>query len=681
MSITIAWVPISFPSQREKSALDFSLWEEVFHILQSNQDEVDIFDVELPEYIFLSDEWVFIDTQKLSHSIKMKQFLDVFFSSGYYFFDTQYQNLLDILYDKKTLSSSWNHKMKIAQSIRKIQPERIHLYTSWKIDYDKVDFLFDPNLIWPEAKFQKNYSFDELIACLWGNKIKFWLLKSEFLSGIQSTTPLKITIAKPEHPIAGKDAIKELCSQQVILDLSPYEDENGRINYKKLKNKIPQIWAWKVLYRKIPLQSWQDGIDIYGNKIPHKQAKDIDLEKFLWEWVCIEMRDGFETIVSEVQWFLVQEKWNKISVKEKMPPYKGDIDSSTWNLEIQWFDFILQWNIQEFFSLTGNSLFVFWNIYWKLHSKGGKVEIYWNISWSGKENENGKIYNDQGSIKMVWKLISRWELIARYGTIDTSEVKMIEMTRIEAKEIIGNHFCNCILVGETIQAKSIKNCIVIWKKVQIDFLHNDQKQYANNEIILVIEWNIDEWKERISQIDMQSIQIKQQIHTLEESLKKIEESLKKIGIAFDFDDKNIFDNQTKKYLQDYEKNEFKLKDKAYILNLDAKQKNNLAHFLYLINHIKQYNTVFHQIQKLQQNYWEWEKEKSKILDQIQNIQNNAWCSIGCIEDTLSIKQVYDAVINIVEVDLNHILSVLTMNTTLKEIYKTSWNQEKYELIF
>lgn len=643
----------------------------------------DTVDYVLPHFIDIADDGLYLNFQKISWSSEFKNFVDEIFMFGYYFEKVDYQKILSFAYDDNSFIKPEGLKIKIATKIKKINPDRIKLYKNFRISRWQVDFIFDRTPFLHNDENLENFNFDELISVLWSNWIKYWLLEDEILKAIHSNESIKLIIAKDKLPIDGKDSSKEMVDSHMIMDLSPVERENGLINYRQLKNKIPQVEAKVILYKKIPIQVGQDGVDICWNILQQKHLKDFDLSYLAWEWTYVTVIEWVECLCSSIKWYLLEDrKTKRLSVKEKIPPLKSDINTSTGNLEILGYEFELIGNIIKWFNLTGNFLNIRWDVHGLALSKGWYISINGNIVWVWGDNYYGVdawyVENEEWDIKIAGNLVSRAEIVSRKWKIDVNWVKIIELSRLIWNDIDWYFIRDSIIIGNNIKFKKARNCIFIGTNIEVWEIIYDDKQYWTNEITIVTKWNIVKMKKEIKDYEWKESLKQKEIDTLIALNKIIVEFFTKVGLQLDVSDKDIFDTQTKVYLERYKIIAPKLKDKSYILSLDDTKKRQLAHFILLVNNINEYNARFIEIKNLQDaKRWIWE-EKQKIENIITEISSLLSCNIWIIGDVLIVKSVeLEYSFNFLDVELDKLLKLLSNNLSLKQVFRTGWNKESY----
>lgn len=636
----------------------------------------------LPQFIEAWINWLSLDFQKITSNIEFKNFVETIFQSGYYFEEVDYKKLLAFSYDDGTYLKPESLKQKFAQKIKKMNPERVKLYKNFRIQKWQAEFMFDKSIFLQNEEKLENFNFDELVSVLWVHGIKYWLIKDDIIKAMNAKESYQFIIAKELIPIDGKDASKEMVDTHIIMDLSPKE-QNWIIKYKELKNKIPQVEAKVILFKKTPLQNWQDGVDIGWNVLEQRKLKDIDLNAISWEWTYVTVIDWSQCLCSAIKWYLLEDRKTHIfSVTKKIPPLKSDINTSTGSLEILWYEFKLMWNITHWFSLTGNFLNIAWNIYGSAISKWWHILIDWDIIWVSWDtysgDNNGYVENENWDIKMNGRLISRANIIARKWKIDFSFAKNIEFSKIIWNEIQANYAINSIIIGNNIKIKKIKNCIIIGTNIEIWEIEYDEKQNWGNEITIIIKWNIVKMKKQIKdfeiQISWKQIEI-DKIWFFNNAIKSI---FTKMGLKLDFDNGDIFDSQTKPYLEKYKLVAPKLKDKSYLLSLDTAKKQQLAQFILVVNKINEWIAYWEQVKKYQSEIVSIQEESKKIQNAIDNITSQLSCNIWKIGDTLLVKKVeLEYSFNFLDVESAQLIKLLSNNLSLTEILRSPWKKEAY----
>lgn len=643
----------------------------------------DIVNYVLPDFIDVADDGIYLNFQKISWSSEFKNFVQGIFISGYYFEKLDYKRLLSLAYDDNSFMNPESLSIRIARRIKKINPDRIKLYKNFRISRWQVDFVFDRTPFLQNDEKLENFNFDELISVLWSNGVKYWLLENEILKAIHSNESVKLTIAKDKLPVDWKDSSKEMVDTHIIMDLSPVERENGLMNYKQLKNKIPQVEAKVILYKKNPIQVWKDWVDVSWNILKQKDLKDIDLSCLSWEWTYITVINWVECVCSSIKWYLLEDrKTKRLSVMEKIPPLKSDIDISTWNLEVLGYEFTLIGSITKWFNLTGNFLNILWDVNGATLSKGWYICIDGNIVWIWGDNYHRTdawyVENEEGNIKVAGNLVSRWEIVSRKWKIDVNWVKSIEFSRIIWNDIEIYFIRDSIIIGNNIKIKKARNCIIIGTNIEIWEIIYDDKQYWSNEITMITKWNIVKMKKEVKDYEWKQSLKQKEIDTLIALNKVIVDLFTKMGLKLDFDNKDIFDTQTKVYLERHKLIAPKLKDKSYILSLDDAKKRQLAHFILAINNINAYNARFIEIKNLEDaKILIWEEIK-KIESIITEITSALSCNISVVGDLVRVKSVeLEYNFNFLDVELDKLLKLLSNNISLKEIFRSGWKKESY----
>ncbi|MDY6903997.1 MAG: flagellar assembly protein A [Thermodesulfobacteriota bacterium] len=123
------------------------------------------------------------------------------------------------------------------------------------------------------------FTVADVNAMLADHKIVHGILPSETIAAfLKSPAPKKqMVVAQPTPPQPGKDAAIRYNFDTGIHQRIGTQSANGKIDYRE-KGAVPKVDAGDVIAEKIPPAKGADGVDIYGNPLPAKMGKDIELK-------------------------------------------------------------------------------------------------------------------------------------------------------------------------------------------------------------------------------------------------------------------------------------------------------------------------------------------------------------------------------------------------------------------
>lgn len=501
-------------------------------------------DVNFPQFLSIWDDGVFVHLDLLSNKSEFMAFIDDLFSKGFFLKDINYTEFLNLYFENENYQWNQSHTIKIAKTIERLQEKRVlKLYKNFQVSKSEVEFLFDKYIFLdPEEKLEP-YSFDEMVAILWGLWVKYWIKEDIIQKAISAVETTKVTIVQDVPPISWEDAKIEQVYSFVEKDFSPTQGEDGKINYTKVYNNIPQVDEWVEIFKKTPIKPGKDGRTMLWVAIPQPPLKDANLMMKRWEGTKIEEREGwYEVLVAELKGYL-DLRIGKVSVTKNKKPHRADIDGKSGDIEIKPGngDFTLLGKIVKWFTLKWNDIFITWDIEWKAISRWWNMQIKGWVYWGGYDTKwvlDGFIKNHDWNITFLSWVVCRWELNAPRWKIDIKNLTQLEFSNIVAQEIEWNEAVCSKIIGQSIKMKKLKkNSIVIGNNIEIEQI----EEWSNCHIVIVMRGDIFTLKAEHKKLEDIIIQKGNIVLTRNVEITKLKELLK--GLAFNYDDQKEFFNQ------------------------------------------------------------------------------------------------------------------------------------------
>jgi len=173
----------------------------------------------------------------------------------------------------------------------------------------------------------ENVSEESIYTALKSSGIKFGIMEEKVRSAIKNFLPGEpILVAQGIPALAGKDATVEYKLTNEAQKRKPVITDDGKVDYKVV-NDYNLVSAGEVLAIKHPLTRGKDGKDIFGNKIPSSDGKDV---KIIPGKNTHLTEDGMNLVASKSGIFFMHE--STVEVKELLE-VKGDVDYSTGNID------------------------------------------------------------------------------------------------------------------------------------------------------------------------------------------------------------------------------------------------------------------------------------------------------------------------------------------------------------
>lgn len=625
--------------------------------------------IDFPQFLSIWDDGVFVHLDLLSNKSEFIAFVDDLFSKGFFLKDINYNEFLSLYFENENYQWNKSHTIKIAKTIERLQEKRVlKLYKNFKISKSEVEFLFDKYIFLdPDEKFDP-YCFDELVALLWWMWIKYGLEQEKIQKAIDTVETTKVVIVQDVLPITWEDARIEQVYNFVEKDFSPTEGEDGKINYTKVYNNIPQVDEWVEIFKKIPIKPGKDGRTMLWVAIPQPPLKDVNLMTKKWEGTKIESREGwYEVLVSEIKGYLDLRIW-KVSVTKNKKPHRADIDGKSWDIEIKPGngDFTLLGKIVKWFTLKWNDIFITWDVEWKAISRWGSMQIKGGVYGGGYDSKwvlDGLIKNFDWNITFLSWVVCRWELSAPRGKIDITKLTQLEFSNIVAQEIEWNEAVCSKIIGQSIKMKRLKkNSIVIGNNIDIAEI----EEWSNCHIVIVLRGDIFTLRSEYTKLENLIIQKGNIVLTKNEEIKKMKELLK--GLVFNYDDQKEFFAQVDAIKLKSDKMQEQIKELQLRKRATPEmitQSDKLKRLAEILVKMKVYLV---EISKTQAEIEKHKKDKEQKQSQIDTFNlNPPTCNIGSFPEGITISTVI-----LEEYDLDnktdYLLNILMWeNMTLKEL--------------
>lgn len=196
------------------------------------------------------------------------------------------------------------------------------------MDEQKIEIKVDINKLNAFVVLNdENVSEENIYTALKSAGIKFGIIEENVREAIKKTTLGEpILVAQGIPALDGKNATIEYKLTDKVQEKKPVVTENGKVDYKEVKS-YNLVSAGEVLAVKHPFTKGKDGKDVFGNKIPSKDGKNI---KILPGKNTYLTDDGMKLIASKSGIPIIRE--STVEVNEVLE-IKGDVDYSTGNID------------------------------------------------------------------------------------------------------------------------------------------------------------------------------------------------------------------------------------------------------------------------------------------------------------------------------------------------------------
>ena len=461
-------------------------------------------EVLLPSFITRKVQGLFADLELLEKQpFAFAEFVHRTFTTDFYFTRLDYRIFSTLLFDPEKAAKARKafeapdkgSFIRFAEDIAKFPEERKSLYRAIKLGsrFSDAQYFFEPLMIDKRYESLDDHGkpvvtrvsekttlvFDELVAYLWKNEVRYGLLENEireFISQDLTKTSL-VTVARQLDPTPGQDAsIHEECDK-LHRDRSPKVLADGRVDLRFFKNTFPQIAKDVRILRKIPLVMGSPGRNIAGVPIEAPKTKDIDLSKLAGAWIRYEKTEAGEFLISNMAGFLnIDTKTHQLFMTERLINREGINIRTTGSLDVHVNQFEEHGDIDKGFSITGQSIHVKGNVFGAVISKGGILKIGGNVL-------QGEVRNADGPIE-VGGFASKAFFESKKGEV---RLKRAENSVIIAKKLVLQEARNCMVVADEVEITMLQNCVVAGKAISVGRVALKSGISERSENVFVLE--------------------------------------------------------------------------------------------------------------------------------------------------------------------------------------------------
>lgn len=304
----------------------------------------------MPSYIEETPEGIFLVFEKANTIKDFWDTLDSWFAHNYYIEDFQVQEVTGILFENKPHSE----RMKIGSKLAPIPEELLGIFgESIQIGKDgkgRWNYFYRRELP-TDAAFISSMK-DMVLAQAWKqwrtrDAIRYGFHPERILEWLEKKSNVSIVIAEPKEATTGNDA--------VVTEVFPSQKNKSTEEILQEKRKLDEwhvhqreVFAWEVLYKKIPSSPWTPWMDITWKVLPGHQGKDILFPSFDHSTLKIEKQeDGTEHLVALRPWFVYREKNEPLQIRDDITVKWVDMFHTGGSVDIHANTIDVQWDIEK----------------------------------------------------------------------------------------------------------------------------------------------------------------------------------------------------------------------------------------------------------------------------------------------------------------------------------------------
>ena len=488
-----------------------------------DSDQLDPSGLNLPAYVLLRPEGVFIHLSPPPAQDILRLFVDRLFSGETRFAGLDYANFFRLLYsdDPTTSLTGSISELRIADSIKRFPPERMALYKGVKImdSGERAEYMFEPVFIEtvteepvygepgedgvsPVVDHIRNVErqaaqldFDEFVASMWIKGVRFGIDADAVREAIRKGTPLRTDIAFQQEPTDSKDAEVAEESDTLRQDNAPLILPNGKADLRRARNRFPQVVNGTPLLRKVPRALGKPGYRVTGTVFEARTPLDIDLNKLAGEGTRIEQTRKGEVLMAAADGFIsIDEGTGKISITAKIENKGGISAKSTGDIRLDVDEFTEHGEVQEGRIVEGKYMTFLSDVFGTVIAQDGNILLNRNLSGGRAQSMGGNIMIKGRSINAV---LEAWD-----GTIDT---EFAEGCLIMGKSVTIGRAVNCEIVAEELQLGVAEGCAIAGKVIRITSANSRKHRETVVSILLpdiaAYDRQIAEAKQELARIE------------------------------------------------------------------------------------------------------------------------------------------------------------------------------------
>ena len=486
----------------------------------------------LPVFLRKDANGISINASRLSSPSELPAYVDELFQNGWRFQGLDYALFHRLIYYPPATPEANEWRM-LARDIVQFPKSRRELYKLVKLLDHKMaaEYHFEPAFL--EVPFQipvygdldqsgnqpitgyikrtryqsTTLDVDEFITAMWEKNVRFGLKIFEIESAISAKTIMRVQIAKGIPPAPGIDAKILEVYANLHRDDSPLI-RNGKADFRRFKNRFPQILEGTKILKKIPIAFGRPGYSVTGEICDPPLPRDINLESLAGPGTTIVTWQGEEYIAAKIDGFLfLDQKLNKISVCERLDDKGGVSIKSTGDLSLVVDEFVEHGEVQEGRLIEGMNMHFTSSVYGSLISAGGNISLDENLSFGDATSWGGKITVRKRAI---------------HSTIEANGGS-IELAYAEHCLIVGEHVTvveaiNCDILAQTLEAGSLNGCGVAARSIQIGSSNSIKD---NLTIISVLHPDLAKFNKRSSPISKEIERIEKDISVTDNKILNI----------------------------------------------------------------------------------------------------------------------------------------------------------------
>ncbi len=439
-----------------------------------------------PSYVLLQDDGVYIHLPSAPSQDQLRQFAHRIFDNSSYFSGLDYGVFMSLLYGNEPMAQlgKGSDQLKIADRIAAFSTERLGLYKGLKIDPKglQAEYLFEPVYLEivrsepvyglpgpdgtsPIVKYRQvtdqipaKLDFDEFVAALWLKGVRFGIDAAAVREALQTGKTGRQVIAVHRPPTPSRDAEVREETDRLHQDRSPTVLPSGRTDFRKAKNRFPQVTKDTVLLRKIARVLGEPGYRVNGTEIEPRMPKDLSLEQRAGEGTRVEHSAAGDVLMASRDGFLSMDSHSgQVRISTKIENKEGiSIKATGGDLSLDVEDFTEHGEVQEGRVVEGKNLTFRSTVFGTAVCRSGKILMNGNLS-------SGRAIAIEGDITVRGKAINS-RLEAMDGEI---HLEVAEECTILGKSVTVALAVNCEIIAQHLHVHAAEGCALAGMDIHV----------------------------------------------------------------------------------------------------------------------------------------------------------------------------------------------------------------------